>query len=174
MQDRCSGTDGSTPIRDRPEVVFGHDKPAGEVLTLFGRARTTSERATEFQEHLDIGSRAGASILKRQRGDYQTNCPDALQPRDTNKDLCRRLFIWAGGSTPATSDSIWRPVAYASRSLTETERRYAQIEKEALATTWSCEKFHDYVLGKQFEIEMDHKPLVPLLSNKRLDDPPEC
>ncbi len=55
MQDRYSGTDGSTPIRDRPEEVFGHDKPAGEVLTSFGRARTTSETATEFQEHLDMG-----------------------------------------------------------------------------------------------------------------------
>ena len=66
----------------------------------------------------------------------------------------------------------WKPVAYASRSLTETERRYAQIEKEALAATWSCEKFRDYVLGKQFEIETDHKPLVPLLSNKRLDSLP--
>ena len=30
-----------------------------------------------------------------------------------------------------------RPVAYASRSMTETERRYAQIDKEALAITWA-------------------------------------
>ena len=66
----------------------------------------------------------------------------------------------------------WKPVAYASRSLTETERRYAQIEKEALAVTWSCEKFRDYILGKQIELETDHKPLVPLLSNKRLDGLP--
>ena len=66
----------------------------------------------------------------------------------------------------------WKPVAYASRSLTETERNYAQIEKEALAVTWSCEKFSDYVLGCRFEIETDHKPLVPLLSRKHLSDLP--
>ena len=61
---------------------------------------------------------------------------------------------------------------YASRSLTETERRYAQIEKEALAITWACEKFSEYILGKQILIETDHKPLVPLLSSKHLDDLP--
>ena len=69
-------------------------------------------------------------------------------------------------------DSIWRPVAYASRSMSETERRYAQIEKEALAVTWACDKFAHYVLGRSFQIETDHKPLVPLLSTKQLDNLP--
>ena len=55
----------------------------------------------------------------------------------------------------------WRPVAYAPRSMTETEQRYAKIEKEALAITWACEKFSDYILGRPIEIETDHKPLVP-------------
>ena len=63
----------------------------------------------------------------------------------------------------------WKPVAFASRSMSETERRYAQIEKEALATTWACEKFADFVVGKHIEIETDHKPLVPLLEAKHLD-----
>jgi len=66
-------------------------------------------------------------------------------------------------------DSEWKPVAYASRSMTETERRYAQIEKEALASTWACEKFSTYILGMKFAIETDHKPLVPLLGSKQLD-----
>jgi len=51
----------------------------------------------------------------------------------------------------------WRPVVYASRAMTDTECRYAQVEKEALAITWSCEKFSSYILGKKFTIETDHK-----------------
>jgi len=65
--------------------------------------------------------------------------------------------------------SGWCPVAYASRALSETERRYAQIEKEALAVTWACTKFSDYLLGSKFLIESDHKPLIPLLNTKHLD-----
>ena len=63
----------------------------------------------------------------------------------------------------------WKPVAFASRSLTDTEKRYSQIEKEALAIVWACEKFSDYVLGKRIQLETDHKPLVPLLGKTNLD-----
>ena len=67
------------------------------------------------------------------------------------------------------AESAWKPVAFASRSMSDIERGYAQIEKEALAITWACEKFSVYILGKRIEIETDHKPLVPLLGSKHLD-----
>ena len=62
----------------------------------------------------------------------------------------------------------WQPVAYASRSMTNTKSQYVQIEKEALAATWACEKFATYIQGKTITLETDHKPLVPLLSHKTL------
>ena len=70
------------------------------------------------------------------------------------------------------ADGITRPVAYVSRSMTPTEERYAQIEKEALALTWACERFSDYLIGLHFCVETDHKPLVPLFSQKLLDELP--
>ena len=69
-------------------------------------------------------------------------------------------------------NEVWNPIAYASRSMSEAEKRYAQIEKEALATTWACEKFSAFILGKCIEIEIDHQPLVPLLGAKHLDSLP--
>ena len=41
-----------------------------------------------------------------------------------------------------------------------------------MATTWACECFTNYILGKRIQIEMDHKPLVSLLGTKHLDDLP--
>jgi len=66
----------------------------------------------------------------------------------------------------------WRPIAYISRSLSETEQSYAQVEKEALAVTWACERLSTYLLGLSFTIETDHKPLLALLRTKALDDLP--
>ena len=59
-------------------------------------------------------------------------------------------------------DGTKKPIAYALRSMTSNKQRCAQKEKEALATTWACETFADFVLAKGFIIETDYKPLVPL------------
>ena len=59
-----------------------------------------------------------------------------------------------------------RPICSASRSLSETEKRYAVIEKEAVAVTWASEKFSDYVLGIPFVVEIETKPLTALLNSR--------
>jgi len=57
-----------------------------------------------------------------------------------------------------------QPVSYASRMLTDTERRYAQIEKEMLALLFGLEKLHHYTFGRQTNIITDHKPRVTIVS----------
>ena len=56
-----------------------------------------------------------------------------------------------------------KPVVYISRVLTETEQRYAQIEKEMLAIVYSLEKLNQYVFGRHVEVQTDHKPLESIL-----------
>ena len=63
-------------------------------------------------------------------------------------------------------NSIWRVIAYASRSLSDVERRYSQTEKEALAIVWAVERFNLYLFGMQFELESDHKPLECIYGRK--------
>ena len=65
------------------------------------------------------------------------------------------------------SDGTERPIAFASRSLTEAERRYAKIDRLALALLFGVRKFHQYLSGRAFTILTDHKPLVSLLGENR-------
>ena len=64
-----------------------------------------------------------------------------------------------------------KPIAFASKGLTETECQYANIEREMLAAVFGVERFHTYIYGWTFTIESDHKPLESI-SRKNLADTP--
>ena len=82
---------------------------------------------------------------------------------DSSKNGIGAVLLQADGED-------WRPVAYASRTMTQTECRYAQIEKECLGLVYGFEKFHSYVYGlPKFVAETDHKPLISIIK-KNLSD----
>ena len=60
-------------------------------------------------------------------------------------------------------DGQERPVVFASRSLSTTEKQYAQIERKALALILGVKKFHQYLYGRAFTLQTDHKPLMTIL-----------
>jgi RNase H-like domain found in reverse transcriptase/Reverse transcriptase (RNA-dependent DNA polymerase)/Integrase zinc binding domain/Integrase core domain len=82
-------------------------------------------------------------------------------------------------SVDASSQSIGvtllqsgQPVAYISKALTPTQQRYPQIEKEATAIRFGCQRLHELVYGKKLTIETDHKPLESIFKKHLHAAPP--
>ena len=72
-------------------------------------------------------------------------------------------------NTPGRKDR--RVVAYASRVLTDVERRYSQTEREALAVVWAIEKLHLYLIGSYFKLLTDCKAVVLIFNNPKSTPP---
>ena len=66
-----------------------------------------------------------------------------------------------------------QPITFASKSLTDAETRYANIERELLAIIFACQHFSTYLLGRRFVADSDHKPLE-MIAMKNLVNAPPC
>ena len=58
-----------------------------------------------------------------------------------------------------------KPIYFASKALTDTQKAYIARELESLAVVWSMEKFHHFLFTSQFILETDQKPLEVISSN---------
>ena len=75
------------------------------------------------------------------------------------------LQTWEGTTCQkdmVPDNTILHPIAFASKSLMDTEHRYSNIEREALCILHELKKFHHYCLAREFYVINDHKPLVSI------------
>ncbi len=94
-------------------------------------------------------------INKLQLFIFDPNCDTVLAMDASNVGL--------GAVLSQKQDGQEVPIAFASHTLSTTERNYATNEREALAVVWACEHFEKFLLGRPFTLETDHNALTTLL-----------
>ena len=83
--------------------------------------------------------------------------------------------ITTDASTKGLGATIWqkqpdgklKPIGFASRFLSDTEKKYAINELELLAVVWGLEHFRLYIYGKPIKLLTDHQALDPLIKRNR-------
>lgn len=81
-----------------------------------------------------------------------------LQYFDVNKEITLSVDCSSYGAGAVLLQNNL-PVAYASKALTNSQKTWAQIEKELLAIVLECDRFHHFIYGRTIKVETDHKPL---------------
>ena len=95
----------------------------------------------------------------------------ALSYFDSNEPLNLQVDS-SGNGLGAVLLQNGQPIEFASRALTDSQRKWAKIEKELLSVVFALERFHQYTYGRQVMIQNDHKPLENILS-KPLGEAPK-
>ncbi len=90
--------------------------------------------------------------------------PNTSKPYILYTDACD----YAVGAILCQEDDegVERPIQYLSQQLSPTQRRYAVIEKEAFAVVYALKKLRPYLLGSEFVIFTDHKPLLSFFTGE--------
>jgi transposase InsO family protein len=109
-----------------------------------------------------------AFIWKEDHCEALTKIKDALTSDKALAyyDPTKELVLQADASQNALGAVILqdgKPIEFASRAMTPTEKRYAQIEKECLSIVFGLERFNQYTYGRKTLVQNDHKPLEVIL-----------
>ena len=93
--------------------------------------------------------------------------PDFTQPFRIQTDASRTGL---GAMLEQEENGKWRPVAFASRKTSATEKNYPTHKLEYLALKWAItEKFQDYVSAAPFTVYTDNAPLTHVWKSAKLD-----
>ena len=101
-----------------------------------------------LEEWISMGTHTAECLWEVETGPTSTSVVAYYDPTKKTILSTDASSYGLGAVLLQEENGIKKPIAFASRSMASTEQRYAQIEKEALATTWAFEKLNDYILRK--------------------------
>ena len=147
---------------------------AREVRSLLGMANYSAKYipnyATITAPLCDLTKKNVTFVWKEKHQEAFAKLKQALSeaPAMSYFDVNRDTFVTVDASPVGISAILtqsksgsdeYTVIAYASRALSDVEKRYSQTEKEALSIIWGVEHFHLFLYGKEFTLITDHKPL---------------
>jgi len=175
--------DGLKPDPDKVKAVKNMPKPTckQEALSLLGFINYLAKflpKLSEVAQPLRDLTRANTQFIWSRQHDRAFEDMKKLvvqHPVLKYYDVSEEVTLQCDASERGLGATLMQkgqPVAFASRTLSTTEQRYAQIEKECLAIVFGCEKFSQYILRRdKVTVESDHKPLQSIFKKSLLHAP---
>ncbi|XP_055523166.1 uncharacterized protein K02A2.6-like [Wyeomyia smithii] len=174
--------DGITKTSDRIKAI-SEAKPPANVPEVRAFAGLVNYYSRFVKSLANLMSPLYQLLRKNQKFDWGIECQEAfkkvkneickditLTHFDPNKDIVLICDASKDGISAVLAhkiDNVDRPVAFASRVLSGSEKSYSVLHKEGLAIMYGLNKYYQYLAGNKFTIKTDHNPLVSILSPQK-------
>ena len=154
----------ATPVTRREFLIWQRKSYNHDFLPNLSTLLQPLNQLLEKERRWKWNSECEQAFLKAKELIASEKVPAHYEPQRPIKLECDASPYGLGAAlTQVMDDNTERPIAYASRSLTKTEK-HSQIDKEALALVWGVKKFHTYIFARHFTLRTDHKPLTAIFS----------
>ncbi|KAK2723716.1 hypothetical protein QYM36_002156 [Artemia franciscana] len=175
------GSEGMQPDPDKIRAINNMPSPScrEELQTLLGMinylAKYIPSLSTKNKKLRDltkadpfIWEEEHTQILEDLKSSIVSNTP-FFNHKSNNVELIVDASSHGLGAHLVSEGKV---TAYASRSLSKTEQKYSQLEKELYAIVFGCKHFHHYLYGRHVEVTTDHRPLETVVANPIHKAPP--
>ncbi|XP_062542479.1 uncharacterized protein K02A2.6-like [Armigeres subalbatus] len=161
--------------------TFRHPTTCSELRSFLGLASFVSPHIKNFAE-ISAPLWSVSTALKWSWGDEQQNAFELVKQRIIDSTTALGFFsesdktiLYTDASPNAlgavlvqeNDEGISRIISFASKSLTVTEKKYAQNQREALSAVWAVEHFSYFLLGRYFILRTDAQGMTFILSRSR-------